>query len=347
MRIEEANMTEPTTYRTTLRRRRFLGISAATTGLALLSPRFAVAGPGPAGQSVFWEGQAMGAPARLILHCEDEAQGRRLIAAALSEIRRLEGIFSLHRPDSALVELNRSGALPAPPADLVALLRLSQQVHMATQGAFDPTVQPLWTLYRDHFATPGADPAGPSREAVAERLALTGLGNVACDDNRIVLLRKGMALTFNGIAQGYATDRVVAILRDGGMAHSLVDMGEPRAIGGRPDGTAWRVGIEDGAAGETLDIRDMAVATSAGAGFVFDGIGRFTHLLDPRTGRAAPLHRAVTVIAPQAAMADALSTAFAWLPPAAIRGALSRQDGVRARVLATDGTLLRFDHPRG
>ena len=321
-------------------RRRFLGISAAAAGLALLSPRHAVhAAPQGASRSVFWEGQVMGAPARLLLHCEDERRGRELVAAALAEMRRIEAIFSLYRPDSAVSELNRTGALAAPPADLVALLRLSQHVHVATNGAFDPSVQPLWTLYRDHFAKGHPDPSGPPPQVVRERLALTGLANVVVDENRIAFRRKGMALTFNGIAQGYATDRVVDILREGGMAHSLVDMGEPRALGARPDGTPWRVGIEDGAAGETIDIADRAVATSAGMGFVFDPLGRFTHLLDPRSGRAAPFQQAVTVIADQAALADALSTAFAWLTPDEINATLTALGTGRARVLTREGSL--------
>jgi thiamine biosynthesis lipoprotein len=330
-----------------LHRRRFLGISAAAAGLALLSPHRVAAGTVSAPvRPVFWEGQVMGAPARLILHCEDERRGRELVAAALAEMRRIEAIFSLYRPDSAVSELNRTGALAAPPADLVALLRLSQHVHVATEGAFDPTVQPLWTLYRDHFAQGDPDPSGPPPQAVLERMAVTGLANVVVDDDRIVFLRKGMALTFNGIAQGYATDRVVDILREGGMAHSFVDMGEPRALGARPDGTLWRVGIEDGAAGETIDIADRAVATSAGAGFAFDPLGRFTHLLDPRSGRAAPLHEAVTVVADQAALADALSTAFAWLTPAQIDATLGALGTGRARVLTRDGALHWLGTPR-
>ena len=146
-----------------------------------------------------------------------------------------------------------------------------------------------------------------------------GFGQVVFDANRIALPRRGMGLTLNGIAQGYATDRVVDVLRAGGVESSLVDMGEPRAIGARPSGEPWRVGIADPdhpeLVGGTLEAMDRAVATSGAYGFRFDPAGRFNHLIDPRTGGSAHLHRSVTVVLPTATAADALSTAFSLLPP--------------------------------
>ena len=102
------------------------------------------------------------------------------------------------------------------------------------------------------------------------------MGARACwsSDDRVALIRHGAAITLNGIAQGYATDRVVDMLRQAGLSTTLVNMGEIRAIGARPDGAPWRVGLADpdrpGALTETVDLVDRAVATSAGAGFRFD-----------------------------------------------------------------------------
>ena len=103
-----------------------------------------------------------------------------------------------------------------------------------TGGAFDPTVQALWTLYWEHFSRPRHDPAGPSADALRTALDKVGFRHVAFDRSRIVLGRRGMGLTLNGIAQGYATDRVVALLRAEGIERSLVDMGESRALGSPP-----------------------------------------------------------------------------------------------------------------
>ena len=132
------------------------------------------------------------------------------------------------------------------------------------------------------------------------------------------MLRRGAAITLNGIAQGFATDRVVERLRQAGLSTTLVDIGEIRAIGARPEGTPWRVGLGDpdrpGVLTETVDLVDRAVATSAGAGFRFDSEGRFTHLFDPATGRSPQRYSTVSVMAPTATEADALSTAFSLMP---------------------------------
>ena len=132
--------------------------------------------------------------------------------------------------------------------------------------------------------------------------------------------RPGMAITLNGIAQGYITDRIAALLQDAGMGDVLLDIGEVRALGRHPDGRLWNVGLRDAAQPETVartvTLADRAVATSAGIASPFDASGRHHHLFDPATGRSAQVTGQVSVIAPRATMADALSTALAVSPPA-------------------------------
>jgi FAD:protein FMN transferase len=329
--------TRETTMSPLLSRRRFIGISAAAAGLSLLP--FGRAAKADA-HLVTWQGQAMGAVATLQVHHHDRNAAERLIGRSLAEVRRLEAVFSLYREDSALTTLNRRGVLVAPPADLVSVLTECRRCWELTDGAFDPTVQSLWALYQDHFSRPDADPHGPSATALREALERVGFGQVAFDVNRIVLPRRGMELTLNGIAQGYVTDRVVDILRSGGIGSSLVDMGEPRAMGSHPSGGPWRVGIADPddpeQVGDTLQAVDQAVATSGAYGFHFDRDGRFNHLLDPRTAASAHRYRSVTVIMPTAAAADALSTAFSLLPPDGIANAL-RKVGGEVRLVTADG----------
>lgn len=324
-----------------LSRRRFIGVTAAAAGLGLVPFGHA---PRAEAHLVTWQGQAMGAVATLQVHHHDRAAAERLVERALAEVRRLEAVFSLHRDDSALSTLNRQGFLIAPPAALVELLSECRRCWELTGGAFDPTVQALWILYRDHFSQPGADPQGPPETALQAALARVDFGQVAFDADRIVLPGRGMGLTLNGIAQGYATDRVVDILRAGGIASSLVDMGEPRAIGPRPSGEPWRVGLADPdhpeRIGETLDLVDQAVATSGGYGFRFEPEGRFNHLLDPRTGASAGLYRSVTVVMPSAMAADALSTAFSLLPPGDIGQAVQRLGEGQVHLLTAAGETI-------
>lgn len=152
---------------------------------------------------------------------------------------------------------------------------------------------------------------------------------------------RGMAVTLNGIAQGYVTDKIVDLLRSRGIAHSLVDMGEPRAIGSRPDGRAWQVGVADpDVAGYTetvLPIIDRAVSTSGAYGFQFDPEGRFNHLFDPRTGGCANRYRSVTAVSRSATAADALSTAFSLMSEERIRPLLREVDVERVHLIDAAG----------
>lgn len=306
-------------------RRRLVAISGAAAGLALLPPGAAGAAATAGAAAVTWRGVVLGAVGTIAVHHPDRAAAERLVARALTEIRRLDGVFSLYREDSALAVLNRQGALEAPPAELVRLLDACARFARLTGGAFDPTVQPLWRLHFEHFSRPGADPGGPPAEAVSAALRLVGHGRVLVGRDRVALGKRRMRLTLNGIAQGFITDRVVELLRDGGVDRTIADLGEVRVLGTRPDGRPWRVGLADpgdpaGRARETLELVDRAVATSGGHGTAFDRAGRFHHILDPRTGASPLLYRSVSVVAPDATHADALSTAFSLMPVPAIDG---------------------------
>ena len=309
--------TKPQGAKPGVTRRRTLRLLAGVSGLALSAP---IAGEAAAGRETAntklhtWHGIVLGARASLAINHPDRDKARRLITAALAEIERLERIFSLYRPDSALVRLNAAGRLDQPPLELVALLDRARQWSERTGGAFDVTVQPLWALYRDHFAAARPAPKGPGAEALAAARRLVDYRAVAIEPHRIVFARRGMAITLNGIAQGYITDRVAALLRAEGLDHVLVDLGELRAVGRHPDGRAWRVGLANPLAPDrlraTLAIDGQAVATSTATGLRFDAAGRFHHVFNPRTSRPGAGLLAASVVAEQACDADACSTAI-------------------------------------
>ena len=303
-----------------INRRRFIAISASVAGCSLLGQSVTEAS---ARSTVVWRGKALGAIASLSIHHHDRATAERLVRKVVAETERLEQIFSLYRPDSSLSQLNRLGALAAPPADLVTLLERCLVAWELTDGVFDPTVQPLWKLLADHFSRAGADQAGPVPEEIRKSLSLVGFDKVVFDRNRVSFGKRGMALTLNGIAQGYITDRAVDVLRRGGIETSIVDMGEIRALGSKPDGEPWLVGVRGAQFNQepprSIGIVNKAVATSSGKGFAFDTAMKYTHLLDPRSGSSASGRESVTVIAPDAVSADALSTAFSLMSRDAIR----------------------------
>lgn len=309
-------------------RRRLIAICAATAGSAL------VGAPGrlAAAPLVRWRGVALGAEASITLSHDDPATARRLIAGCRAEIERLESMFSLYRADSALVRLNRAGELADPPPDMLELLSVASSVNAATFGAFDPTVQPLWRAYARLAAGDGT-----RRDLEAAR-HLVGWDKVAYSPRRVRFGEAGMALTLNGIAQGYATDKVANLLRDAGLDKVLVSLGEQRALGTHPSGRAWRVAIADPAGGTSpanVALRDKAIATSAANGTSFDAEGTQGHILDPRTMQPLAGRRQVSVIAPRAVVADGLSTGFCLLEENQIRSALTAMTGVSA--LISDG----------
>lgn len=322
-------------------RRRFLAIAGAAAGVALLP------GSGRGAPALHeWRGVALGAEASIRLLHPDAAEARRVIAAALDEVERLERIFSLYRPDSAVARLNREGRLEEPPLELVELLGRAAAVSEASGGAFDVTIQPLWTRYREHLAAAEASgrSATPPPDLEAA-LALVDWRALRVDARRLGFARPGMAVSLNGIAQGFVTDRVAALLRRNGIERVLLDLGEVRGLGRRADGGPWRVGVADPAAPEralgALDASGLAIASSGGYGCLFDREGRYSHLIDPRSGRTAPARRGVTVAAVEATLADAWSTAFSLMAPGEIRELAPRVGGLSV-YLATPGRLRRL-----
>jgi thiamine biosynthesis lipoprotein len=314
-------------------RRKFIVISGAAAGFALA----------PFGTSrkaadnlVEWSGMSLGAAATIRINHPDSTVARRLIANVVREAQQLEAVLSLYQPESSLCELNRRKVLVAPPAALIDVLTLCDEAWRITRGMFDPTVQPLWQCYVDHFSRSGPASPGPSVDQKAKAIELVGWQKLGFDRNGIVFERRGMGLTLNGIAQGYITDRVVERLRNGGIENCLVDMGEIRGIGKRPDGQPWEVALENGP-GKIEEERperllNKAIATSSATGFQFDAKGHCNHLFDPRNGICASPARTLSVTADTAAKADALSTAFSLMSEREIRAVVQALNDVEVRI---------------
>ncbi len=325
-------------------RRRILSIAANCAALAPWHAVRAAATP----PLCVWRGTAMGALASMTLVHPDRARAQAQLEACVRELQRLEAIFSLYRADSALSRLNAQGELPEPPHELVELLAFSLSLSQRSAGAFDPTIQPLYRLYANHFATPGCAPGGPRPQAIERVLRLVDFRAVELRPDLVRLRRPGMAVTLNGVAQGYVTDRVADLLRAAGFDDVLIDLGEARVLGHRADGQAWRAGI--------LDPRELtrtilelplgedrgalpALATSAGYGTVFGTDPRIHHLLDPRTGRSANHYLSVSVAASRATLADGLSTVLSIGPPAQAAALLQAYPPTRVYLVGPDGRM--------
>ena len=324
-----------------LSRRRFIRIAASAGTLAAAgwagARAFAAADPAP----LSWRGLVLGNLASIEIRHTDPAKAARLIELARSEIARLEAVVSLYRPDSALSMLNSAGILHDPPFDLIQALSDAARFGAVSEGAFDVTVQPLWRVYADHFMAAGADPAGPSADSVRRAAEHVDYRALEIEPSVVGLRRPGMAVTLNGIAQGYITDRIADMLRNEGLDHLLVDLGEIRAVGGRDGMAPWRVGIEradrSGLVAE-VPLIGQALSTSGSYGFKFDAGGRFHHIFDPRSGACPQRYASVTVIAERSAVADALATACNLTPANAIPALLRAAGAARAFLVKPDGS---------
>ncbi|MCR9088910.1 MAG: FAD:protein FMN transferase [Rhodobacteraceae bacterium] len=299
-----------------LPRRRFLAISAAVCGL----PGAAMATD--AAPTTRWSGTALGAAASVRIDGLAPDRAAPVLTAVQAELLRLERIFSLYRPASALSQLNRNGTLRHPPPELLELLALSDRLHRDTGGAFDPTVQPVFAL--EAAAVMTARAPDPTARAAARQAV--GWDGVHFDAAEVRLDRPGAGITLNGVAQGYITDRIAALLTARGLANILVDMGEVRALGRRGDGRGWQAGIATprGNLVARVTLADRALATSAPAGTVLDPEGRVGHIFDPVSAKPADMDRLVSVSADSAALADGLSTAFCLMTREGVSRALAR-----------------------
>lgn len=239
----------------------------------------------------------------------DAMRAAAALGAAARRVQAVEGQMSLFRDDSAITRLNREGRLDDAPGELMNVLREALRIARASGGTFDPTVQPLWRV-RFEAALQGH---APSPEWVARARALIGWQDVHVDDARrsIAFARPGMAITLNGIAQGWATDAAAAVLREHGIEHALIDAGEWQSIGRSPGGGPWRLGVQDprDAARIVATIANdgRAVACSSDDKLSHTQDRTEHHILDPRTGRSPRELAAVVVLAPTCTLADALT----------------------------------------
>jgi len=286
----------------------------------------------------------MGVPWIVTVHAATTAAGERGVAAALDEVERLEAILSDYRPDSELSRL--SAAAPTPQTvpvseDLWGVLVRAVAIRDESHGAFDPTVGPLTTLWRQSRRS-GVLPL-PAKLDVARSAVGPGTLLLVDEPRGVRLTRPGMRLDLGGIGMGYAIDRALAILAGQGISSALVDAsGDVGASAPPPGEEGWRIAIDPipgtpAAATEEVLLANAAITTSGDARqSVAIGGRRYSHIVDPRTGLGIDGPAAVTVIAPDATAADALATAANVLGPVRGRTFLENQAGCAGRFVSVD-----------
>ena len=261
----------------------------------------------------------MGSRCRIVVYAPSEREAARAADDAFGRVSALNSILSDYDPNSEASRL----AAGAPRVwhtvspELADVLRLSHEVHDASDGAFDPAIGRLTLLWRAAKRT-GALPADNDLDA-ALRASGSEHVEVHPHDDRVRFDTTGLVLDFGGIGKGYAADEALRVLASHGLRSALIDFGGDLVLGDpppdHPDG--WLVTVRTGLdEPRSVRLSCRAVATSGDLEqFVeIDGT-RYAHIIDPRTGLGLTRRTAATVIAPSGWLADALASAACVLAP--------------------------------
>ncbi|MCG6656667.1 FAD:protein FMN transferase [Halomonas campisalis] len=271
-----------------------------------------------------------------------QGEALRLEAGIQETLESVDAAMSIYRDDAELMAFNQAplGEWQPLSDELIEVLAISQAVAEASDGAFDVTIGGLVNLWS--FGSEGRPREVPDTAVVAERLAVVGPDSIEVDVEGLQARRlRDVFVDLGGVAKGHGTDRVAAYLNGEGIEHYLVNLGGDLITRGYRDGEsqAWRIGIEAPLddrqqAQYILPLEAISVATSGDYRNYFEEDGqRYSHTLDPRTGRPID-HRlaSVTVAHPSNAWADAWATALMVLGDAE-GAALAREHDLKVLML--------------
>ncbi|MFH1981218.1 MAG: FAD:protein FMN transferase [Pseudomonadota bacterium] len=275
---------------------------------------------------------------------------KRTIDERLEEINRS---MSTYRPDSEISRFNALAEADMPVVvsrDFLTVLTVARRLYEITGGAWDGTLKPVINLWG--FGHTNHPHEVPPPEAIAAALADTGFDNIRIHDSGAISKKlPRLTLDLASVAKGYGVDVVAGALQSAGYRDFLVEIGgEVVAAGRRQDGRPWRVGInlpDPGAPANrvyhAMDITDHALATSGDyRNFFIEAGHRYTHILDPRTGR--PVENgvvSVSIYADNCTLADGLATGVTVMGAAAGLALLERMPGVEGFIIekGPDGGL--------
>lgn len=260
---------------------------------------------------------AMACDFDVILNADESREQLDAASQSLDLVHELEDQLTVYRPDSEISRLNRA-AFTSPfeiQPNLFDLLTRANEITRLTHGAFDPATGALIQLWR----TCRQESRIPTSDEVDRALSHCGMGHVRFESERraVSFLREGLEFNLGAIGKGYAVDRAADRLNENGLRNWFIHGGRSsiRAQGTHAGHGGWPVGLQNPLLPDkpygTFVLRDASLATSGTAVQWFRHAGRrYGHILDPRTGWPVETLLSVSVIAPDAALADALSTAF-------------------------------------
>ena len=314
-----------------MNRRRFIALSLGTGASIGLAPKLFSSQL----SRVEEKSVALGSEISLVACHEDREIAQRAVRAAFKALDEFEDLLSLYRPHSQICQLNRERVLKQPHLDTLTVVRSALEWARLTDGAFDPTVQPLWSVHAADGA-PNPSTLEKARRSVNWRKVKVSPGEIR--------LAPGQEITLNGIAPGFAADRVRKIFVAHGIRHALVNTGEFCAMGTKPEGNPWQIGIQHPRVREAYaalaTVEDRCLSTSGDYETKFSDDFSSHHIFDPATGQSPTELSSVTALAPTGLDADALSTAIFVLGATRGLALAARRKNVDVFLITKNGRIL-------
>lgn len=281
---------------------------------------------------------------------EDEQLAWDAINAGIAEITRIENLISSWKEDSETSEINRKAGIEPVKVDkeLYDLIHRALRVSKLTDGAFDISFASLEKVWKFD----GSMTELPSKEAIAASVAKINYHNIILDDETqtVFLKEEGMRIGFGAIGKGYAANRAKKIMQEMGIENGLVNAGgDLIGWGEQEDGTVWKIGIADPQEKDKifswLSIVNQSVVTSGNYEkfAMIDGT-RYAHIIDPRTGMPVTGLKSVTVICPDAELADALATSIFVLGEGAGINLVNQLKGIECLLVTDENEIKTSEH---
>jgi thiamine biosynthesis lipoprotein len=279
----------------------------------------------------------------------DERSGHALLEECVAEVKRIEDLLTEFSDTSQTARLNKAAGIEPVrvDAEVYALLKRCHQLSRITQGAFDITASILKKLYNfkhEYFIMPG-------REKIRAALGRIGYEKIKfLDGNRIFLSEPGMHIGFGAIGKGYAADRVKQLMMARGVKGGVINAsGDLAAWGSRLDAKPWTIGIADpenpGRALMRIPLVNAAVATSGDYERFFELKGkRYSHTIDPTSGKPVRGVKSVTVVSRRAELSDALATAVFIMGPATGMHLIEQLPGLHALLITEENEVMITSH---
>ncbi|MBS1585966.1 MAG: FAD:protein FMN transferase [Bacteroidetes bacterium] len=268
------------------------------------------------------------------------------IDQAVLEISRIEKLLTTFNDQSQTAAINRHAGIKPVKVDqeVFDLIARSKRISALTQGAFDLSYGSIDKTFWN-FDT--AMDRLPDRVAAKDAVRLINYRNIVLNEQEgtVFLKEKGMRIGFGGIGKGYAAERAKSILMALGINSGIVNAsGDLAAWGQQPDGNDWTVGVADPDHCDQpfsyLNISNLAIATSGNyEKFVTIGGKRYSHTIDPRTGFPVQGIKSVSIICPNAEIADALATPVMVMGVSAGMNLINQMKGVACIVIDDNDRL--------